>query len=476
MKLANRFSLLRARSMRARMTLSFTASIAVLLLLACGGIIGFSVHSARRSADALLTTAIGEVQYELSHGEHSLDNPGAFVREESDEFRANNLVLLVVDEKGHVVARSHRRAPSWPLQDDDWRVATVQSGARTVVIGLPWKDNEHGLREQALALLGLSTLGILAAAAGAWLLVGRTLAPIGSLSRQAHTAGENTPHDRGPRALDGLSLTAPSQDAEVVDLVTTLNDLLARVAAMSASRGRFYAAASHELRTPLQALLGHLEVALSRPRTAAEYRATLEEAHAQTRRLTSLVQALLTLNQLDATPTPPPCEPLDLAAVCERILGQLQPLIAERGLQVRADLQDVETTAPPAHVEMLLRNLLENAVKYATPHGQVGVRLCGGAVFGSQAASQSPVLEICNECRPDPNSADDSHLAWDTEKWFEPFFRPDAARHSETGGNGLGLAICKAIALVNGWSLTLRGDATTVQATVLFGAPAISGS
>jgi len=101
---------------------------------------------------------------------------------------------------------------------------------------------------------------------------------------------------------------------------------------------------------------------------------------------------------------------------------------------------------------MLLRNLLENAVKYATPCGEVHVTLL--------STPTKTRLDIANTFPDSP--------PLDAERLFEPFFRPDASRSSDTGGNGLGLAICKALALANHWQLTLHQDPVGVCFRVLF--------
>jgi two-component system OmpR family sensor kinase len=380
------------------------------------------------------------VWQELADGEHAPGDAGALLREENAGLHSHDLAMLVVNAQGRVVAQSSASVPAWPLHGDAWRTVTIPSGTQTIVIALPWHKTEQALRARALLLLGLSTLVVAAAAAGAWFLVGRTLSPIDHLARQAQAASTESLRVR---------LDAPSPDAEIARLVTTLNDLLARLEKTAAARGRFYAAASHELRTPLQALTGHLEVALSRPRSAAAYEAALCESHAQAERLTSLVQDLLLLNLLDAVTSHPPGVLLDLADICERELSSLRPLAAERGLQVQLSLPETcEIIAPWTHATMLVRNLLENAVKYATPGGIVRTQL------------QGSTLTVWNECAP--------VVGWDADKYFEPFFRPDAARNSQTGGNGLGLAICKAIADTNGWELSLSQEDRGICAVVKF--------
>jgi two-component system OmpR family sensor kinase len=233
-------------------------------------------------------------------------------------------------------------------------------------------------------------------------------------------------------------------------LVATLNGLLGRLSETAASKGRFYSAASHELRTPLQALSGHLELSLSKPRTSDEYHAVVDEAYAQTRRLISLVQDLLMLNQLDVTTSRLPRDMVNLTELCERTVSQMAPVVAERRLRIDESIQpDVEITALPTHADMLVRNLVENAMKYASEGGQVRLQLGG------------TTLDIYDECPPIPIQ--------DLDQLFEPFYRPDLSRQSATGGNGLGLAICKALAIANGWRLSLHQEAAGIRAVVEFG-------
>ncbi len=113
---------------------------------------------------------------------------------------------------------------------------------------------------------------------------------------------------------------------------------------------------------------------------------------------------------------------------------------------------DANLEAPSAHVEMLLRNLVENAVKYATPGTALHVELLD--------SPDKARFEICNACELPP----DAH----SDEWFEPFFRPDDSRNSQTGGNGLGLAICRSICASNGWKITLCPSERGVGALVSF--------
>jgi signal transduction histidine kinase len=441
------------------MTASVTLLFAAWVGLVCGGLIAYLYRSADRKASQYLSMAVREVTGDLRE---NLARPGpagestegviAIVNEEAREGVFGNLGLAVIAPDGKVAWRSQHEAPPWPgTPDDGWRVATVPAGASTVVLGFDWAHTRETLREEAVTLLCLGLLAVVAAALGSWVLVGRTLAPIGLLSRQAR--------DASAESLQ-VFLRAPSEDAEISELVTTLNGLLARLAETAAAKARFYAAASHELRTPLQAVSGHLELALGRSRTGDEYRAAINEALSQTRRLTRLAQDLLLLNQIESGRPGQLSEPVDVGEVCERALRQMQSTVAQRGLRLSVGavllsagaIPEATVFAPPTHVEILVRNIIENAIRYARPGGEVQLSL--------ERCGEGALLRVFNECPP---VAD-----WDSASLFDPFARLDASRSAATGGNGLGLAICGAIANANRWTVALDHTGEGVLATVLF--------
>lgn len=429
-------------SIRARMTATFSAAIALLMLLTCAGL-NFNAHrTAEHNADTLLNSAAQKVRRELTNGEQHVEL--AELIEEERDLASQNLTLMIVNDQGQIAKKSQHKVPPWPHSGrDGWRIVTVPYGRNTVVIGLPWKGMEASLKAQALGLLALSIVVITFVTFGAWLLVGRTLSPIGQLMQQARAASVQNLR---------VHLNAPSEDVEIVGLVDTLNELLERLTESADARGRFYAAASHELRTPLQALAGHLELALTRKRTADDYQERLQVAYGQTKRLMSLVRALLTLNQVETAPLPP-AEPVNVADVCERALFHFARLAEEKGICIATELsEEAVVYAAPSHVEMLVSNLVENSIKYASPQGEVRLRL--------DVCDTGVSLEIFNECGAPAD--------WDGQKIYEPFYRPDASRNSKTGGNGLGLAICKAISNANHWPLSLTPNNRGVLGRVVF--------
>lgn len=434
--------MMKPRSLRTRMTAVFAVAFAILILVFGGFVLWFARQTAQRNADAALQTAASKIHAEYSDAQQDPENSGW--SDEPNELMQQNLALVIVDAQGRVTPKTPGKVPHWPHSDVlEWRIRTVNLGGSKAVLGYYWEKIENTLRMQALLLITMCLALFLVATFGAWLLVGRTLLPIYGLSIQADTASTDNLR---------IHLNAPSQDTEIVHLVGTLNALLGRLSGAISARERFYAAASHELRTPLQTLTGYLELALMRTREANDYRIALQEAYSQSERLTALVQALLLLNQLESGSIREK-ETMNLSALCHHWTEEFVPFAESRCLRVTVCPSDtLFIQATPSHLDILLRNLLENAVKYATPDSEIQICM--------MVSSKETCLTIFNRCLTVPE--------WDETKLFEPFYRPDVSRNSETGGNGLGLAICKVIVDANGWSLSLRQEADGVRAKVVF--------
>ncbi|RYG54664.1 HAMP domain-containing histidine kinase, partial [bacterium] len=295
---------------------------------------------------------------------------------------------------------------------------------------------------------------LIATAIGAWVLVGRVLSPIDRLAETARLAPVET-----------AQLQAPSEDVEVERLVGTLNGFIARLRESNRAKERFYAAASHELRTPLQGLAGFLEIGLARPRERDELVEILREAQDQSRRLVKLTSDLLSLNQLENSPVTHSIEQteMDVADVVERALGPLEATREARHIELKLDLpsgSEAEIIAPWSHIEMLVRNLIENAHKYAPDGGHIEVEWTNGT------------LRVWNTVAWDVT--DREHAEAGIDRLFEPFYRLDASREGQVTGNGLGLAICHAICASNGWTIelhTTHGQEAGMEARVKFVLP-----
>ncbi len=470
------------RSLRLRLSVAFTLLVAGLLLIADGGLIGYAYYSASLRADSALERSLVLVQNALMNEFDEVGNPiqsaGTIqsgqllpateaLREMEPALAQEGASALITDgagqtwygaEKGTVppLARGNLTSAGWRTRT--LRVSPPKRAAGdkafTVTVGVWWPDTEAMLRGQALLLFVLTVFMVIVAGFGAFFLIGRTLRPIDRLAQQARQQAAGAAMKSGER----LTLTPPSPDAEVVNLVTTLNQLLHTVSETAAMKSRFYSAASHELRGPLQVLAGRAELALSLPRSRDEYQSALVEVQEQADHLIALVQSLLLMNRLEREGTQTGAfETFALAPLCDGQIAALTPQVYARQLNVVLDasLQEMpELRAIAAsHGEILVRNLLDNAVRY-TPSGGT---LQSAVQFPS---ADTAVWEVVNTSV--------ALASADVARLTEPFYRPDPSRNTETGGSGLGLSICQALCNLNGWKLSLRQDANEFHATVVF--------
>lgn len=430
------------KSMRSRITLRFVLLLVPFLL----GTSYLIVMLSQNAADAKTHEALVKLKNQAETALKEPDWKDALDRQaQLPEFRLSQTGIIVRDLEERVLWRSSINPPpiEMPTAKDreKWRFNGARYKSYLLAVRQPRKPTDSTLPE---TLFGLSALVIGAVGVGAWLMVGGVLSPIRSLAKQA-----------GQASADhlGVRLDTPSGDAEMRDLVDTLNGLLDRVYETAEIKGRFYAAASHELRTPLQALSGHLELAAGRKRTAEEYEAVVKESYIQTRRLISLVQSLLFLHQID-TGAARAQEPVNLTESCESVLEMMLGQIKVRNLRLTEDFApNLLINAVPSHAEVLARNLIENAVKYATEGGEISISL--------KLENEAVLMEVANDF---PES-----IKIATENVFEPFYRDDTSRNSKTGGNGLGLAICRAVSTANGWEVKLHQEGGRIRAVVNFG-------
>jgi len=428
--------------MRTRMTMLFALFVAVLMLAGGAAVQHREERRAEKRSHEILVVAVERAKAELVEGDEQHESLLEVVKSVPGELAAGGLVLEVIDAQ-KVVWRSSKHSPKWPVVGDDWRVQTLSHNGQTLILAQAWKPIAEDLKETERALWQLGLIIVSATALAAWLVIGKTLSPLDKLAAQAQNA-----------SIDGLQvrLASPSSDAEMQHLTQTLNNLLQRLEKEAQARGRFYAAASHELRTPIQVLLGQIDVARARTRTVSSHEEILARLQLETERLATLVQDLLQLNALEMRQNQSPLEKLNLAFWVQRALSQQANSITKQDLELDLQLNDAEIEAPSAHIEILLRNLLENAVKYATKNSAIQVKI--------ESDETGTHFQVWNACE----TSIDAHI----ENWFEPFYRPDASRNSQTGGNGLGLSIVAALARTNGWLIEIKSRDSGIEASVHF--------
>jgi signal transduction histidine kinase len=318
----------------------------------------------------------------------------------------------------------------------------------TVAVGAPTRDLDVSpARILASMLLVLPLILLLAIAVG-WVLSARALRPLGRMidELEAITDGRSL-HRRLP---------APPEAGDEMDrLAHTLNAMMARLETSFSALRRFIADASHELKTPLTVMRVGVEHSLTDPRTAPETIAALDETLQEVRRMTELVDTLLTLARVDEGRMELHTEPVELGALVAEVYETAQMLGEEAHVEVSLETLPgpVMVQVDRARMRQLLLNLISNAVKYTTPGGHAWLVLTAGP----EAATIS-VRDTGLGIAPG-----------DVDHVFDRFWRADAAR-SRTGerpGFGLGLSICKWIAEAHGGSIAVtsrpgRGSTFTV--------------
>lgn len=308
-----------------------------------------------------------------------------------------------------------------------------------VLMGTPIHPVQLELRRLALLLAGIGA-GVLAIGlVGGWLVSLRAVKPIRAITEVAQEISASNLSRR---------IQAGQVQSELGSLATVLNEMFARLDAAFQHQVRFTADASHELRTPLSVIHTHVQLALSRPRSADEYRKTLEACLRASGRMKDLVDSLLLLAGADAGRLTLKREPLDFRTTVESCVALVAPLAEAKGMFVEADLRAAQLAADPSRLAQVTTNLLTNAIRYNRKGGNVRISL---DVDGPRA-----VLTIADTGMGIPVESQ-PHI-------FERFYRVDKARSREEGGSGLGLAICKTIVEAHGGTITFRsavGQGTT---------------
>jgi two-component system phosphate regulon sensor histidine kinase PhoR len=236
---------------------------------------------------------------------------------------------------------------------------------------------------------------------------------------------------------------APGSGDVAGGVVTVLRDMT-HIRRLLTMRRDFVANVSHELRTPVAAIQGYAETLLERRVDEATLRGFLEIIHRQSRRMGALVDALLTLSQLETEPRDELVnEVVNLGTLTTNVIETLRGSGRAASGAIDVDVAaDALAVGDPAGVEQVIQNLLDNALKYGKPGGAVRLR---GVRNGGKA-----VLTVSD----DGQGIGAEHLP----RLFERFYRVDSGRAREQGGTGLGLAIVKHLVESMGGSVAVESQ------------------
>jgi signal transduction histidine kinase len=273
---------------------------------------------------------------------------------------------------------------------------------------------------------------LLSALTAGYLLSRKALSPVASIVAEARRINDLN-----------LSIRVPvihTRD-ELAELSETLNQMLGRIETAFRSVRSLTANASHELRTPLSLIRTRVDIALCFPRSAEQYRATLEDVQSEMVRMTSLVENLLSLARADAGTAQMELQPVAMTALVAQMVQEWVPTAQSLSL----DLKLNEITSPiwvlgnEESLQRLFRILLDNACRNTPSGGWITVRVEKSGDLVTLAIEDSGIGIA---------EADLPHI-------FERFYRAQKPLHQEPRGSGLGLSLAKWIADQHMASLTV---------------------
>lgn len=318
--------------------------------------------------------------------------------------------------------------------DHDYRELVRANGGRfknTILVGRSL-EKDLAAQHQSGLMLVVTGLVILAAGVlgGGWLSA-RVIRPLDAMTETAESISAQNLSQR---------LNVKEADTELGKLATVLNRTFDRLQEAFERQSQFTADASHELRTPLSVISSHTELALLRPRTNEEYRAALETCQRASKRMRSLIDALLVLARFDSGMPSMNLAELDIEPVIQDCVSLVKQLADEHGIQLQVDVFPCEVRGDWDRLAQVFTNLLTNAIRYNVESGRINI--------SCHTEERFAVISIADTgigIAPDQ-----------LPRIFDRFYQVNKARTWTEGSCGLGLAICKTIIDAHGGSITAQ--------------------
>ena len=296
------------------------------------------------------------------------------------------------------------------------------------------KEAAELIVDLASAYLTALPIAVLVAAFGVWWITRKALQPLQDVADAAELIHA--------KALDQRLPQPPVYD-EIARLVRVLNDTFDRLERSFAQAMRFSSDASHELKTPLTIMRGEIESALSTEVDNPRIESLLDSLLQQTQRLADITEKLLLLSRADAGALTLRKEPIDFSAMCHELVEDAEILALRKKIATKSEiLPAIAVYADESYLRRILLNLLDNAVKYNVEGGTVSISL-----------GKSDSLAIFRIANTGPEIPQEQG-----NRIFERFYRADPSRSSDTVGSGLGLSICRELALAHGGDIRLERD------------------
>ena len=392
--------------------------------------------------DSDLDLELNEVKNSIVNagGQIIFANPFEWNEREHGQIEVNPTFVQVSDKQGKVIRKTgnlvsdsleFRNAVNYKIYFD-----SELSGSPIRQVQYPYFDSDGSvkvylsiavpLEESALVLSNLREALVISFPAillilflVTRLIAGKSIAPIHNVINTANKISKANIAER---------ISLPPHNDEIHALTSTINGLLNRLEDALLRERQFTSDASHELRTPLSIIKGTLEVLIRKPREVIQYEEKVSYCISETDRMTRLIDQLLLLARYDTGKINPVKTEFLFSEIIEMVLQRLDPLLEDKRISVNRDIdKNLILNADPGMTEIILENILTNAIKYSGNESSIdikAVRNGSGILFSVKdygiGMTEQQIKNI-----------------------FDRFYRADASRSSEAGGFGLGLAISK---------------------------------
>ena len=449
----------RPRSIAWELILLFTLTTSLLLACGLGVFYAIAVRHAHAEDDAVLSDKISSITDDLHEG--GVDAFAQELRTHADEHAPYFIRML--DSRGQIYAETPgmsqllspeifpgahqpesalRGVKRYRAGPKLFSLVTLngESGGQVYALQLAQDRSSDERVEREFAVLSIIILSasIAVAAVIAVMVTRRGLRPLREMTQSIARVGPTHLKER---------LAPADWPHELQPLAHAFEDMLKRLDDSFTRLSQFSADLAHELRTPIANMLGEAQVALTRDRSAAEYREIIESTIGECERLSGIVDNLLFVARVDAERESVERKRFDARAAVERIAAFYQTAADDRHVTIRCS-GEAQIYADPNLFERALGNLLDNALRFTPENGSIEI------VLSENNAS----FEIA--VTDNGSGIASEHLP----RVFDRFYRADSSRSSD--GAGLGLALVKSIAELHGGSATIQsqpGQGTTVK-------------
>ena len=318
--------------------------------------------------------------------------------------------------------------------DQEIRLALTQNDYVKIFVAYPLEPIYELTDNVFYNFLFITPLALLISVIGGWFLAHKSLKPVDELTK---TAKEITAQNLNRR------LPTNRVDDELGRLTEQFNDMISRLQASFTQIQQFSADASHELRTPLTIMRGEIEVALRNQRLSKDSRELLISINDELIRLSSIVESLMILVKSDTGRLVFNMQPIALDEFIEQLFEETKVLAESKRIKVKLECsQPIRINGDAERLKQLFLNLIDNALKYTPPHGQVTLTLA--------KKEGDAVLAVKDNGIGIPRK--------DQAKIFDRFYRVDRSEDNieDVGGSGLGLSIAQWITEAHHGSIEVK--------------------